>query len=273
MVGTGSESGGILRALTASTEGGDGAPTHTKPHGGSTAGDKGGGAHTRGGRLGIGNSRRSTRTGAGDEPETYQYVRLLYRTHDHGVTAASESTEERTERARKCKTTGWQSRFAVPYRPLGTPEPELHRRLDDDHEHAKQGEGEPRSGSETFRPGGAPRGLASRNAGSRAASSRGAMTARAMLESPAGNQITPSGRPENWLQESERSMVYFSLAAKRNSRTHHKILLASVQQSEARVKMVRAGQMATDVLVERRADSVASKADTEAPSSSQVPKP
>ncbi|KAJ1474849.1 hypothetical protein T484DRAFT_1969679 [Baffinella frigidus] len=92
------------------------------------------------------------------------------------------------------------------------------------------------------------------------------MTARAMLESPVGNQITPSGRPTNWLPESERAMVFFSLATRRNSRAHHKILLASVQESEARVKMVRAGQMATDVLVERRTDSVASKAETEAPS-------
>lgn len=273
MPGPVSESAGMARTGTASTEGGDGAPTPIKQHGGSTAGDKGGGAHTRGARLGISGARRARgMTGAGDDQEAFNFVRpvFLYRTHDHGVTAASESVEERAERAQKCRTTGWQSRFAVPYRPLGTPEPELHRRLDDDHDHTKGG-GEPRSGSETFRPGGAPRGLGSRAAGSRAASSRGAMTARAMLESPVGNQITPSGRPTNWLPESERAMVFFSLATRRNSRAHHKILLASVQESEARVKMVRAGQMATDVLVERRTDSVASKAETEAPS--QVPKP
>lgn len=41
----------------------------------------------------------------GDE-EDYQFIRLLHRSHDHGITAACETADERYSRARLCKTTG-----------------------------------------------------------------------------------------------------------------------------------------------------------------------
>ena len=50
---------------------------------------------------------------------------MLYRGMDQGVTATSETHEQRVMRSKKCKSTGWQSRFAVPYRSLGTPDLEL----------------------------------------------------------------------------------------------------------------------------------------------------
>jgi hypothetical protein len=41
-----------------------------------------------------------------EEQEEYDFVRMLYRSQDHGVTAISETAEERQSRAKQCKTTG-----------------------------------------------------------------------------------------------------------------------------------------------------------------------
>merc|ERR1712216_608371 len=45
---------------------------------------------------------------AGHKETPYDYVRMLYRGMDQGVTATSESHEERVARSKQCKTTGWQ---------------------------------------------------------------------------------------------------------------------------------------------------------------------
>ena len=55
------------------------------------------------------NSRKSSRRemlGAKSK-EDYEFVRMLYRSDDHGVTALSESPERRSARIKTCKTSGY----------------------------------------------------------------------------------------------------------------------------------------------------------------------
>ena len=197
-------------------------------------------AHSLGG--GSGGMRSKSKLLEGQREQPYEFVRMLYRGLDQGVTATSETTDQRVLRSKKCKTSGWQSRFAVPYRSLGTPDLYLPSK-----------KGHP----------------VSEDAGSRedrgATSSRGhgGMTAREMRQYELG--VTPAGRPLNWLPEAERAMTFFGDAAKRNRRVHRSDLLKQLHASEKRVKCVRAGQMATRVLEQDKSgatrDGLASEGD------------
>jgi len=169
---------------------------------------------------------------AGNKEQPYDYVRMLYRGMDQGVTATSETQEQRVARSKQCRTTGWQSRFAVPYRALGTPDLDLP---------SKKGAS---SGEDLL--------LEERGA-TGGAHGHGGLTAREMRQLE--NGVTPAGRPLNWLPEAQRTMVYFGEAAKRNRRAHRSVLLAQLSASENRVKCVRAGQMATTVLTNDRLGS------------------
>ena len=197
------------------------------------------GSPKKGGELpqlpGVGGKKRgsehkTSKYLAGRTDQPYSYVRMLYRGADQGVTATSESHEQQVARSKKCKTTGWQSRFAVPYRALGTPDLYLHSK--------KSGE-DAGPGDDRGATGGTGAG--------------GGLTAREMQM--LANGVTPAGRPLNWLPESEHAMQFFGEAARRNRRTHKKLLLAQLTDSEARVKCVRAGQMATTVLAQDRLDT------------------
>jgi len=163
---------------------------------------------------------------AGHKEQPYDYVRMLYRGMDVGITATSESQEQRVLRSKKCKTTGWQSRFAVPFRALGTPDLYLASK--------KGNPGEDAGGAE--------------DRGATAAGGHGGITAREMRQFE--NGVTPAGRPLNWLPEAQRTIMYFGEAVRRNRRAHRSVLLAQLTESEKRVKCVRAGQMATRVLAQ-----------------------
>lgn len=161
---------------------------------------------------------------ASDEPDDYEFVRLLHRSHDQGITAVSETLEQRQARAQQTKTTGWQSKFAMPYRPLGIPQLQVERA-------AQQARVETQEGK----------------AGAEAQSSgRPPLSERARRVNQGG--VTPSGRPMDWLPRARMSMEKFSLAARRNNMTHRLFLLHEVTASDRRVKFVRAGVLATDVL-------------------------
>ena len=202
-----------------------------------------------GGKRGLGaagNAHARSKHLAGQKDQPYDHVRMLYRGMDQGVTATSETHEQRVARTKKCKTTGWQSRFAVPYRALGTPD------LDLPSKKGTAGGEEAGGGEDRSTPGGA--------------GGHGGLTARELRQLE--NGVTPAGRPLNWLPEARRTMVYFGEAAKRNRRAHRATLLAELSASEIRVKCVRAGQMAPAVLAQDKLDSatgsLASASDTPA---------
>ena len=81
--------------------------------GARTAGGGGGLLSTRG-RTGGEDPTKGTREvrpsekwrSAADEDENYEFVRLLHRSYAHGVTAVSETPEQRQARQKQCKTTG-----------------------------------------------------------------------------------------------------------------------------------------------------------------------
>ena len=186
--------------------------------------------------VGGGGVRAPSKHLAGHKETPYDYVRMLYRGMDQGVTATSESHEERVARSKQCKTTGWQSRFAVPYRALGTPDLYLP---------AHKG-----------KSGGGDGGMEERAAGG--AGGHGGLSARVMRQRDLG--VTPAGRPLNWLPEARRMMTNFGEACRKNRRTHRSVMLKQLSASEARVKCVRAGQMATTVLSHDQLDSARSSA-------------
>ena len=170
-----------------------------------------------------GSAARPGRLAQKERPYTHE--RMLYRGMDQGVTATSETHEQRVMRSKKCKSTGWQSRFAVPYRSLGTPDLELPAK--------GKAAGEELAGTEDRR-------------GAAVQHGHGGLSARELRHIELG--VTPAGRPLNWLPEARRTMVYFGEAAKRNRRVHRSVLLSQLAASDKRVKMVRAGQQATAVL-------------------------
>mmetsp|Transcript_26067 Transcript_26067/g.59021 ORF Transcript_26067/g.59021 Transcript_26067/m.59021 type:complete len:472 (-) Transcript_26067:552-1967(-) len=165
----------------------------------------------------------------------YEFVRMLYRGADHGVTASYEGPEVKAARKRVCKTTGWQSRFSAPYRPLGTPDLKLSQRqgkLDQTQERKVQEEVTVRKEEQEEQQ--VP-----------------CLSAREMQQLQ--NGVTPSGRPVDWLPEAKKSMVLFAQAARQNKLVFQTYLLSSVKASEGRLRCVRAGQMATRVLAEETA--------------------